>query len=464
MMPYLLRRLLWFVPTGIIISLLAFALSKFAPGDPVALRNSSIVASSVTEADRLYEETTRILGLDKPAFYFAVRSIAHPDTLHRVLRKERRAAMLALLGQSGNWPAIQAYYDQITAGYLKAAGLQEAGQISRNLRDLYARSDSSEITAILDSTNAILHRDTLLLISLGSSIAEIQTKFSQLQSSRTRYKLYIPALHWYGFDNQYHHWLTGIFRGDFGTSYLDGRPVGRKVADGLKWTFRLNLVSILLAFGIAIPVGVWSARREGGRMDRWATVLLFMAYSMPVFWLATLLQVFLTTPEYGLDWFPSTGLSELGTSASRWELFADQLIHLTLPVFCLTLGSLAFIARQMRGGMLQVLGLDYIKTARAKGLSERAVIWKHAFRNALFPIITLIGSVFPSVLAGSVVIEVIFGIPGMGKLSVEAIFARDWPAVFAILMMGAILTMMGIFVADLLYALADPRVRHGLKK
>jgi peptide/nickel transport system permease protein len=118
----------------------------------------------------------------------------------------------------------------------------------------------------------------------------------------------------------------------------------------------------------------------------------------------------------------------------------------------------------MRGGMVQVLDMDYIKTARAKGLSERAVIWKHAFRNALFPIITLIGSVFPSVLAGSVVIEVIFGIPGMGKLSVEAIFARDWPVVFAILMMGALLTMIGIFVSDFLYAMADPRVRHGLKK
>jgi len=464
MMPYLLRRLLWFVPTGIIISLLAFALSKFAPGDPVALRNSAIVASSASEEDRLYAETTRILGLDKPTFYFTWHSAAHPDTIHRVFRKERRKAMLGLLSQTGNWPAVQAYYDQINEAYRKALGFPEAGQISGNLRNLFALSSTAAIRAILDSTQAQLSRDSLLFKSLSPSIAAVNSKFSELQSSPTRYKLFIPVLHWNGFDNQYHHWLIGLFKGDFGTSYLDGRSVGRKVADGLKWTFRLNLISILLAFGIAIPLGVWSAKRQGSRMDRWTTVLLFTAYSMPVFWLATLLQVFITTPEYGLDWFPSTGLSELERDTPLLAQFTDQLAHLTLPIFCLTLGALAFITRQMRGGMVQVLDMDYIKTARAKGLSERAVIWKHAFRNALFPIITLIGSVFPSVLAGSVVIEVIFGIPGMGKLSVEAIFARDWPVVFAILMMGAILTMIGIFVSDLLYAMADPRVRHGLKK
>jgi len=464
MMSYLLKRLAWFVPTGIIISLLAFALSKFAPGDPADLRNSAVVSASFLEADRLYGETTRLLGLDKPIFYFAVRSAAHPDTLHRVFRKERRNAMLALLGQYGNWPAVQAYYEQIHIAFQESLKLRDAGQMSRSLRDMLALSDPNQIRAGLGAIQAQIGSDSLLFLKLNPSVASIHKKLASLQSNRSRYKLYIPVLHWHGFDNQYHHWLAGLIKGDFGTSYLDGRPVGKKVSDGLVWTFRLNLISIFMAFGIAIPLGVWSANKVGGRLDRWTTVLLFMAYSVPVFWLATLLQVFFTTPEYGLDWFPSTGLSELDAGASWWARFADQAVHLSLPIFCLTLGALAFIARQMRGGMLQVLGMEYIKTARAKGLSARLIIWKHAFRNALFPIITLIGSVFPSLLAGSVVIEVIFGIPGMGKLSVDAIFARDWPVVFAILMMGALLTMAGIFLSDVLYALADPRVRHGVKK
>ncbi len=188
-----------------------------------------------------------------------------------------------------------------------------------------------------------------------------------------------------------------------------------------------------------------------------------MLYSLPVFWIATLLQVFFTTPEYGMDWFPTAGLSELPPTAPFWERLLDQTAHIFLPVVCLTYGSLAFISRQMRGGMLQVLDQDYIRTARAKGLPERRVIWRHAFRNALFPIITLIGSVFPSILAGSVVIEVIFGIPGMGKLTVDAIFARDWPVVFAVLMMASVLTVAGLLVSDMLYAWADPRVRFQKK-
>ncbi len=464
MMPFLIRRLLWFLPTGIIISLLAFALSKSAPGDPVALRNSAVVASSAIESDRLYQETARMLGLDKPAFYFALRSSAHPDTLYRILLKERREAMEILLGQCGNWPAVQTHFQQIDAAFQKASAVSGANAVAQHLRELGSISNISAIQSRLNQLLVQVNSDSILQSNLTDPISRIQEHFPALKSTFMRYQLFIPAWHWYGLDNQYHHWLTGVLKGDFGASYQDGRPVGRKVGEALRWTFRLNLVALLLAFGLAIPLGVRSAQREGGRFDRWATVILFMAYSLPVFWLATLLQVFLTTPEYGLDWFPSSGLSELDAGSPWWQRWSDQAAHIFLPVFCLTLGALAFIARQMRGGMLQVLGMDYIQTARAKGLSERRVIWKHALANALFPLITLIGSVFPSILAGSVVIEVIFGIPGMGKLSVEAIFARDWPVVFTILMMGAGLTMTGIFVSDLLYALADPRVRQGLKK
>jgi peptide/nickel transport system permease protein len=187
-------------------------------------------------------------------------------------------------------------------------------------------------------------------------------------------------------------------------------------------------------------------------------------YSLPNFWIATMLVVFFTTPEYGMDWFPSLGLGDLPPDAPFWQRFVEAGTHLVLPVFCLAYGALAFISRQVRGGMLNVIRQDYIRTAWAKGLNAQPVIWKHAFSNALFPIITMFASIFPAVFAGSVVIEVIFNIPGMGKLTVDAIFQRDWPVVYTVLMLAAVLTMTGILVADILYAIADPRVSYGQDK
>jgi peptide/nickel transport system permease protein len=173
-----------------------------------------------------------------------------------------------------------------------------------------------------------------------------------------------------------------------------------------------------------------------------------------------MLIVFFTSPEYGnaLHWFPAGGVTDLPKTAPFMARFWDIGYHLVLPIICVTYGSLAFIARQMRGGMLNVVKQDYIRTARAKGLEEKKIIWKHAFRNSLFPIITMFAYIFPAAIAGSVVIEVIFSIPGMGGLAYSSIIARDWPVVYTILMFAAILTMVGNLVADMLYAVADPRV------
>ena len=164
-----------------------------------------------------------------------------------------------------------------------------------------------------------------------------------------------------------------------------------------------------------------------------------------------------------MDWFPTHGLGDISEDDSFWDIFWMRAYHLVLPVFCMSYASLAFVSRQMRGGMIDVFQQDYIRTARAKGFAEQLVIWKHSFRNALFPIITLVASIFPGLLAGSLVIEVIFSIPGMGKLTIDSIYARDWPVVYTILMFSALMTMIGILVADLLYAWADPRVSFAKK-
>jgi peptide/nickel transport system permease protein len=466
MLQYILKRILIFIPTLLVISLLAFALSKMAPGDPVELllrAGSGPAEGDLLNAERIYQETAALLGLDKPAFYFAISSQAYPDTLYRIPNKDHRSTLRNLIAQYGNWPLINEYYQRLKELEWHLQELPDtldpaaANQIRSRLRGLYLRYEDAPIRSQLESMVKIAAGSGLPAAS-RQRVLDLKAAYWQITENPMRRLLHIPDIKWYGFDNQYHHWFTGFIQGDLGISYIDSRPVATKLKEALRWTLLLNGVAILLAYLLSIPLGVYSAVHRDSRFDRITTLLLFVLYSLPTFWIATLLVVFLTTPEYGLDLFPTMGVGETSPDVSFWSRFWDRAYHFVLPVFCLTYGSLAFITRQMRGSMRDTLQKDFIRTARAKGLSERAVTWKHAFRNSLFPIITLFGAVFPAVLAGSVIIEVIFNIDGMGKLTVDAITQRNWPVVYSVLMLGAILTMAGILLADVCYALVDPRV------
>lgn len=483
MLRYLLRRILLFIPTLLVISLLAFGLSKVAPGDPVELllRGGAEVQGTgrgnPEAVERVYAGAAKRLGLDKPPFYISLSSRAYPDTLYRITRKDYRETLHKLIAQYGNWPEIQVYIK--TIGEVEQAlrhvpdtiAPQAVTTIRQSVQQLYVSYADAKIQGQFNKMAALLDEfpktgDALFYRNrLEEQLADLQQQYSQVQETATPSKLYVPDVKWHGLDNQYHNWFVNFLKGDFGISYLDQRPVWHKLKDALFWTLILNALAVIFAYGLSIPLGVWSAVKKGSSFDRATTITLFILYSLPTFWIATMLVVFFTTPEYGrwLDIFPSVGLGSLRSDAPFWSRFWEVASHLILPVFCLTYASLAIIARQVRGAMLDTLRHDYIRTARAKGVPENTVIWKHAFRNALFPLITLFASVFPAALAGSVILEYIFLIPGMGKLVLDSITARDWPTVFAILMLGAVLTMVGILIADILYALADPRVAYGKK-
>ena len=210
-------------------------------------------------------------------------------------------------------------------------------------------------------------------------------------------------------------------------------------------------------------LGKSGVQARGSFLDNLSTAILFILYSVPSFWIGMILLVFLTTASYGISWFPTGGIQTMAMvqKPQDYTVFArglDILHHLVLPVFCMIYGSFSFLARQMRGSVLSVIRQDYIRTANAKGLSEDKIIWKHAFRNSLFPLITMFSSIFPRALSGSIAIELIYNIAGMGNLALSSIVARDWPVVFTIAMLAAILTMIGNLVADMLYGVADPRV------
>ncbi len=290
------------------------------------------------------------------------------------------------------------------------------------------------------------------------SPSDLQTTLNPYAGEAARARL--EAL--YGIDRplheQYLDWLSRIIRLDFGISMSsDARPVMEKIGERLPLTIGMNIASLLLTLLVAIPVGVLSAWKQGSFFDRGMTVLVFLGFAMPGFWLALLLML-----HFGLEhqWLPISGLTSLDfESFSRWEKLVDIGSHLMLPITVITVGSVAGMSRFMRASMLEVLRQDYILTARAKGLPTRLVIFRHALRNALLPVITLLGLSVPGLIGGSVIIETIFALPGLGQLFYTAVMARDYPLIMGNLVLGAILTLAGNIAADIGYGLADPRIR-----
>ena len=259
---------------------------------------------------------------------------------------------------------------------------------------------------------------------------------------------------------QYGKWVGRLVRLDFGRSFApDGRPVLAKIRERLPVTISLNVVVLALEFLLAIPIGVMAATHRDGPLDRWTTVFVFLGFATPLFWFSLILMYLFGVR---LGWLPISGLHSLGYATHGfWWQAADLAKHLVLPIGVATFGSLAGLSRYMRSGMLEVLRQDYITTARAKGLPERLVIYRHALRNALLPVITFLGLSVPGLIGGSVIFESIFAIPGMGKLFYDGVMARDYPLVMGILVIGAVLTLVGNLLADVAYAVADPRIRHG---
>lgn len=269
----------------------------------------------------------------------------------------------------------------------------------------------------------------------------------------------------YGLDKpiyeRYWIWLKQIATLDFGRSYKDHRPVIDKIAERLPITITLNILSIFIIYLVAIPLGAYSAVKTGSFMERSTTFFLFILYSIPSFWMAMILIFFLGGGEYW-NIFPVYGILSPGADTYPFYKKAlDFLWHIVLPVFCLTYGSFAYLSRFQKGSLLEVLREDFVRTATAKGLPPSRVILRHALRNALIPIITILAGLLPAMIGGSVIIETIFSIPGIGQLGFESVLARDYPMIMAIATISAFLTLLGILISDIVYVLVDPRISFG---
>jgi peptide/nickel transport system permease protein len=257
---------------------------------------------------------------------------------------------------------------------------------------------------------------------------------------------------------QYWHWLKRIAVLDFGTSFKDNRPVLTIIGERLPATFLLSGLSLFLLFVVAVPLGVAAAYYQNSWIDRLVSIFTFIGYSMPGYWFALLLMLIFGV---SLNLLPIAGMMSTQADYLPWyEQIGDLLSHLILPLLVTTFGGLASVSLYARTSMLEVIRQDYIRTARAKGLSEIQVIFKHALRNALIPIATLIGLSLPGLIGGSFIIETLFAWPGMGQLGVEAVFSHDYPLLMGIGIITAILTLTGNLLADLAYAWLDPRIHY----
>lgn len=289
------------------------------------------------------------------------------------------------------------------------------------------------------------------------------------QKLRELYNLDKPIIVQYGL------WLKRMVQLDFGNSFAshqkpvflgvtdeDGNYTEGMIEAALPITLMINLLGLVITLTLAIPLGILAARKYQLWQDKSITLFNFIGFSIPGFWLSLLLMYWLGVVN---NWLPISGLHSLNyDNLDTWEKLTDSISHLVMPVIIPSITGLAGITLFVKNGMLDVLNQDYITTARAKGLSEHKVVYTHALRNALLPLITIIGLSIPGLIGGSVISETIFAIPGMGKLFYDAVLMRDFPVVMGVLTIGSALTLLGNLLADVAYAWADPRVRRGVAK
>jgi peptide/nickel transport system permease protein len=458
MVTYFVKRLLIIVPTWLVISAVVFGLSRCLSGDLVAdkLKYNSESTGNDGISEETYAETARELGLDRPAFYIAFQPAAFPDTLHKILHRDERDALEKRVWQYGNWAVIQDFQVEIKRFLKKIPQNTENTEgsffLKKDLLQLLIQDDEAQIDTYLK--NLTEATDTTAYKTDAQNLVE---KFNFLKTHPTTAQLYVPSIHWYGFDNQYNIWLKNFLTGNFGMT-KDDQTVFQKLKGPLSKTLVLGLSTLVLAFGIGMPLGVFMATNRHKRRGKWLVKGLFAVYSLPTFWLATLAAMFLTTQYYGLKIFPTIDDGNPPPNLTVLEDLWLSLPRFILPTLCMAIHPIAVIARQMQAAVQETLKKDFILTAKAKGLTRNRVIWQHAVRNSLTPMVTLLAAMIPSLVTGAFAVELIFNIHGMGKTTVEAMTGNDWTVVFAVLMLVSALILLSNWLSDGLYRWLNPRV------
>lgn len=447
MIAYFLKRLLLFIPVLFLISLLVFTLSKYSSGQPELNKLERESKRSGQDNLQALMQLKRELKLDLPNFYFAIHRKTACPYPNSYPSPDIVANLESLAYQLGSWQSAEDYYLELQNLSLKSSLSKEAQLI---LQKAYNQKELNAIKQLLATSNS-------------RELEPLKNLLKHLELVNFSWNNFLPKFNWHGVNNQFHHWFFNLLQGDFGSSYVDGSSVKERVTLSLYWTLIISLLTLLLAFAIAIPTAVYSAANAGSKWEKIISLLFFGFYALPVFWIGTLAVVFLCGGDF-LTIFPPYGLGQIEEGMSGFEILGIRFAHLILPILCGTYASLAFIHRQLRSSMIKQLSSDYAKAAIAKGISQKQLLWKHAFKNASFPLLTILGNALPYVVSGSFVIEYIFAIPGIGKLTIDSFVARDFPILFTVILLVAVVTLLGAWLADIAYHLVDPRFKINSSK
>lgn len=477
MLQYTLKRLLLIPPTFFLVSLAIFVVLNVAPGRPgasdaAAQTGESSQSANQRESYRIFKEQ---FNLDKPILW-NTRYDLEKSQIENIIqvahnlgglgaKAATRIAAQENLDDYGNYMVrhlveIVTTHENEDMQRLGALYLTRAAK-KRFLRDDNGRdAEARKINRQIGRENQVFSDWTWKKDTPASEIETIRKSWATWwQEKRADYEYTgSEKVVAFFFDTRFAKYWKNLALLDFGVSTADRRLVLPTIISKLKYSLSLTLVSVLLAYLIAVPIGIYSAVRQGSTSDALITMGLFVMYSLPTFFTGTVLLRLLSEGD-PVAWFPTGGFQASDQIIrTTMESGTDILWHLVLPILTYTSVSLAALSRYARAGVIDVIRADYIRTARAKGLHEFVVIMKHAVRNGMIPILTLLGSLLPVLVSGSVVIEVVFGIPGMGLYLYDAINLRDYNAVMGVLVIASLLTLLGILVSDLSYAAVDPRI------
>jgi len=471
---YIFKRILWFIPGMFFVSLIAFAISYHAPGDPLDVIRAEVERTDPENPEKeaaIIQQWRAKLGLDLPVFYLSLASLSTPSPLLSAqLTPEERVALKRLAFQSGN--AANSRLLHMSYESLWQVLASDTGAIEERKRELalvrinaLKTADSQEeIQQLMDEIRNLKILDPMF----NQKYHQTDKLFRKWRIETSVWRSWTPTIHFHP-DNQYHRWLLGdphgiskgVLMGDFGYSLITKQAVSETLYSRFKWSAALAVMAVLLAFLVSVPIGVWAGARPGSWFDRIVQIKLFLFFCIPTFWMGTILLVVFANPDL-LPWFPASGIAPPGGFPPSMTLF-DKMIstmpYLVLPVFCYTYATWAFTSRVIRSAVRDNMHQDHIRTAKAKGLPLPQIAFKHALKNALLPAITVFAEVFPMAVGGSVIVETIFSIPGMGFETVQAALNRDYPVIIAACTFSALLTMSGTLVADILYTMADPRIK-----
>ena len=476
MLTYALKRVALMIPTFFAISLLIFVLLNFGAGNPGANQLSTDGSQNAQKGDN--RESYRIFkeqfNLDKPILFntrYGLSEAEVRDTLVASLNLEEKATLadqIAARERIENWGryAVPGLIHCLMNDSNKTLRARASERLTVNAKERIITRFTSNIDAERAENKAVAKRNRAIAEwrfsenakggKTEAAVVEFWTKWWAQNKSQFDYSTG-DKLSIFFFDTRFAKYWGNLLRLDFGRSHIDKKPVLDTVLSKLKYSITLALSSIFLIYFISLPLGIWSAVRQDTVADKIVTIILFMLYSLPSFFVAVILLNAFTVGDWALfplSGFESTNANELTTL----EYIGDIIWHVTLPIICMSYGGLAALSRYARTGLLDVIRADYIRTARAKGLPEGVVIVKHAARNGMLPILTLLATLLPAMVGGSVIIEFIFGIPGMGQYILTSITQYDYNAVMAVLLISSVLTLVGMLLVDLAYAFVDPRI------